>query len=605
MLLHQKSGKQRPFDKQKSGTVIVISIVLASYILFFTFQVTSEFAMLNEVFSISRDEQLVLTENLARIMSLKFNIVENILTDAATRNSNLGDVSTEGLITLIQQKLVANDLSEGQVIIINSDNLIIDTNTPALVSEFNVGDTVEYPWVMEIQKAHTPIFSSSVTNGNEKEEDDIKLFFAQPLFDQNGRYEGIAALILSSTFLTDEYSYSDVSRGVSGKEVAVVDDQLRYVLTSDKEHRGQLYGDDIKQILGGSDPVSFLRDARNSAGGDATFHTEEGEFVVSEFPIYSYGSQKYFLVIESNVSSFYAEVEPILFQSRIQMFSVLTATAILTVIIASFISRNINLDKQVRDKTKELVESNLTIDAQKKKLEKTNEELKHLDALKTQFIGIASHELKNPIQPIILYAEMAKYGDVDKDKAIEVILAQAQKLRQLSIDILEVSRIDSNNLILNRTKVKIGDLLQELIAPYQVDMNHEISIVLDVDQNTEMNIDVVRISQVINNILQNAIKFTRAGRITIKKRTLTNHFSDATFQPMAEIVISDTGPGIPADLLPKLFGKFVTQDIDGLNKHGSGLGLYISKAIVEAHSGKISAFNNEGAGASFRISLPP
>ena len=605
MLLHQKSGKQRPFDKEKSGTVIVISIVLASYILFFTFQVTSEFAMLNEVFSISRDEQLVLTENLARIMSLKFNIVENILTDAATRNSNLGDVSTEGLITLIQQKLVANDLSEGQVIIINSDNLIIDTNTPALVSEFNVGDTVEYPWVMEIQKVHTPIFSSSVTNGNGKEEDDVKLFFAQPLFDQNGRYEGIAALILSSTFLTDEYSYSDVSRGVSDKEVAVVDDQLRYVLTSDKEHRGQLYGDDIKQILGGSDPVSFLRDARNSAGGDATFHTEEGEFVVSEFPIYSYGSQKYFLVIESNVSSFYAEVEPILFQSRIQMFSVLTATAILTVIIASFISRNINLDKQVRDKTKELVESNLTIDAQKKKLEKTNEELKHLDALKTQFIGIASHELKNPIQPIILYAEMAKYGDVDKDKAIEVILAQAQKLRQLSIDILEVSRIDSNNLILNRTKVKIGDLLQELIAPYQVNMNHEISIVLDVDQNTEMNIDVVRISQVINNILQNAIKFTRAGRITIKKRTLTNHFSDATFQPMAEIVISDTGPGIPADLLPKLFGKFVTQDIDGLNKHGSGLGLYISKAIVEAHSGKISAFNNEGAGASFRISLPP
>ena len=240
MLLHQKSGKQRPFDKEKSGTVIVISIVLASYILFFTFQVTSEFAMLNEVFSISRDEQLVLTENLARIMSLKFNIVENILTDAATRNSNLGDVSTEGLITLIQQKLVANDLSEGQVIIINSDNLIIDTNTPALVSEFNVGDTVEYPWVMEIQKVHTPIFSSSVTNGNEKEEDDIKLFFAQPLFDQNGRYEGIAALILSSTFLTDEYSYSDVSRGVSDKEVAVVDDQLRYVLTSDKEHRGRI-----------------------------------------------------------------------------------------------------------------------------------------------------------------------------------------------------------------------------------------------------------------------------------------------------------------------------------------------------------------------------
>jgi signal transduction histidine kinase len=261
-------------------------------------------------------------------------------------------------------------------------------------------------------------------------------------------------------------------------------------------------------------------------------------------------------------------------------------------------------EKQVRAKTSELMESNITIAAQKQQLEKANEDLKHLDALKTQFIGIASHELKNPIQPIILYAEMAKYGDVDKDQAIEVILAQAQKLRQLSMDILEVSRIDSNNLILNRTKVKIGDLLQELIVPYQVDTNHEISFVLDVDHNTEMNIDVVRISQVINNILQNAIKFTRAGRITIKKRTLTDHSSDAMLQPMAEIVISDMGPGIPEDLLPKLFGKFVTQDIDGLNKHGSGLGLYISKAIIEAHGGRISAHNDEGAGASFRILLP-
>jgi signal transduction histidine kinase len=119
-----------------------------------------------------------------------------------------------------------------------------------------------------------------------------------------------------------------------------------------------------------------------------------------------------------------------------------------------------------------------------------------------------------------------------------------------------------------------------------------------------MNIDVVRISQVINNIVQNAMKFTRAGRITIKKRTLMDHSSDAMLQPMAEIVISDMGPGIPEDLLPKLFGKFVTQNIDGLNKHGSGLGLYISKAIIEAHSGRISAHNNEGPGASFRILLP-
>jgi len=264
-------------------------------------------------------------------------------------------------------------------------------------------------------------------------------------------------------------------------------------------------------------------------------------------------------------------------------------------------------EKQVRAKTSELMESNLTIAAQKQQLEKANEDLKHLDALKTQFIGIASHELKNPIQPIILYAEMAKYGDVDKDQAIEVILRQAQKLRQLSTDILEVGRIDSNNLILNKKKVKIGDLLQELVGPYQVDTKHGLSIILDVDNNTEMNLDASRISQVINNIGQNAIKFTKAGgSITIRKRTLTGADSlDSGNTSMEEIAISDTGPGIPAAMLPKLFGKFVTQDIDDSNKHGSGLGLYISKAIVEAHGGRISGYNNQGRGASFRILLPP
>jgi signal transduction histidine kinase len=131
-----------------------------------------------------------------------------------------------------------------------------------------------------------------------------------------------------------------------------------------------------------------------------------------------------------------------------------------------------------------------------------------------------------------------------------------------------------------------------------------LSIVLDVDDNTEMNLDASRISQVINNIVQNAIKFTKAGgSITIRKRTLTG--AESSGPSMEEITISDTGPGIPTDMLPKLFGKFVTQDIDDSNKHGSGLGLYISKAIVEAHGGKISGYNNHGGGASFRILLPP
>jgi signal transduction histidine kinase len=471
-----------------------------------------------------------------------------------------------------------------------------------------------------------------------------RLFISYPIIDsQSGSFEGViyagVPLAKVDNYLGSQpYSGKEITTSMMDMEGTLLQDQYsnlsgmnylskEYQMATAEE--GEEKADDTEGLQ------NFVRYAlaNPSSGPDVADFTYGGQMASIAYSYVKIGSAN-FAVVFTKVPHVIAEdVEALIDQQRlasgVRMVVVGAAAVFISALVISWnrklektvadrtqalafrtnelLAANEQLkqnEKQVRAKTSELMESNITIAAQKQQLEKANEDLKHLDALKTQFIGIASHELKNPIQPIILYAEMAKYGDVDKEKAIEVILAQAQKLRQLSMDILEVSRIDSNNLILNRTKVKIGDLLQELIVPYQVDTNHEISFVLDVDHNTEMNIDVVRISQVINNILQNAIKFTRAGRITIKKRTLTDHSSDAMLQPMAEIVISDMGPGIPEDLLPKLFGKFVTQDIDGLNKHGSGLGLYISKAIIEAHGGRISAHNDEGAGASFRILLP-
>jgi signal transduction histidine kinase len=231
-------------------------------------------------------------------------------------------------------------------------------------------------------------------------------------------------------------------------------------------------------------------------------------------------------------------------------------------------------------------------------LDQANQDLKKLDKLKDQFIGIASHELRGPIHPILGYASMGKSGKIQPQVALDVIHKQALKLRQLASDILDVSRMDSGNLSYNIQKVKIHELLLNALIAAGGTVNPEnVSIVAKIDERNkdlEIPADKDRIGQVFTNILGNAVKFTKKGSITAE-----THLN----QDSIEILIADTGGGIPQDILPNLFGKFVTKNVGDTNKEGTGLGLYISKAIITAHGGTIDAYNSNG-GATFTIRLP-
>jgi len=248
----------------------------------------------------------------------------------------------------------------------------------------------------------------------------------------------------------------------------------------------------------------------------------------------------------------------------------------------------------------ELAKKNKDLQTLNADLDQANQDLKKLDKLKDQFIGIASHELRGPIHPILGYASMAKGGKIQPQVALDVIHQQALKLRQLASDILDVSRMDSGNLSYNMQKVKINELLLNALIAAGGTVNPEnVSIVAKIDdrnKDLEVIADKDRIGQVFTNVIGNAVKFTRKGSIT----AATHVNSDSN---TVEISISDTGGGIPEDILPNLFGKFVTKNVADTNKEGTGLGLYISKSIVNAHSGTIEAHNSNG-GATFRIVLP-
>ena len=234
------------------------------------------------------------------------------------------------------------------------------------------------------------------------------------------------------------------------------------------------------------------------------------------------------------------------------------------------------------------------------KLAKTNEELKRKEKLKDEFINVASHELKSPIQPILGLAGLALKGKIKHEEAWEVTLRQARKLEQLANDILDVSRIESSNLSCKMEKVRINEIILDVVAAAKLNPNLSEHVTLNtiLDMPIEIVADKLRITQLLGNIIGNAVKFTTSGNITVETHVYPK-------ENKIEIGIVDTGSGIPDDIFLNLFEKFSTKRGSGNDRSGTGLGLFISKAIVLAHGGQISASNNNNrSGSTFIIILP-
>ena len=249
-----------------------------------------------------------------------------------------------------------------------------------------------------------------------------------------------------------------------------------------------------------------------------------------------------------------------------------------------------------------------------KELEKANEELKYKHQLKNEFINIAAHEIKTPIQPIIALAELLQQDGIihntEKNKEyLDIIFRNSKRLNQITEEVLDVARIESGSFSLTKEKFNLKEMITDILKEYEqiiiqnkknVKLNYESSeineIIIEADRN--------RLCQVIQNLLKNAIQFTDEGSITViveRKKDNINGKGDEIL-----VSIKDTGTGIYPEILPKLFEKFATKStIAG----GTGLGLFISKNIIEKHGGRIWATNNdeenkEGMGSTFTFSLP-
>jgi signal transduction histidine kinase len=267
----------------------------------------------------------------------------------------------------------------------------------------------------------------------------------------------------------------------------------------------------------------------------------------------------------------------------VQVAIIVTVGGIALALKHFFSQINSDLKKEIENKTRELSEA--------------NEKLQELDKMKNEFISIASHELKSPIQPIFGFAELAQSGDIDQKEAWDGVTTLAKKLQDLANDVLDVTRIESNRLALYPEKISLNGTIKEATMMARTSLTKNIAILEDLDEDITIEADRTRLDQVLRNLLNNSIKFTNSGHIKVKTRIHKEHRH-------AIIAVTDTGLGIPQEILPKIFGKFATKGHERENQSGNGLGLFLCKGIVEAHGGRISAKNNDGGGATFEFWLP-
>ena len=282
---------------------------------------------------------------------------------------------------------------------------------------------------------------------------------------------------------------------------------------------------------------------------------------------------------------------------------------------------NTHLNELVKERTEkieksivELIEKEEALKESNRQLVLVNEKLNLQSKVQKEFINITAHELRTPIVPIItlcelLYTKIKKENEIQntqskenkkKEEFLQVILRNAYRLYQLTQDILDVTKIESQILKMNKEYIQLNEVIVSVVNDYKDNIirkghdNDKVRIVYEpIKEPIFVNADKARIIQVFSNLLGNALKFTTEGNIIISIKKI-----DEDQQVM--VSIKDSGTGIDPEILPRLFTKFATK-----SDQGTGLGLFISKSIIEAHGGRIWAENNSnGIGAIFYFILP-
>jgi signal transduction histidine kinase len=502
-----------------------------------------------------------------------------------------GDFASAESDALMQQMFEESNMIarvEG-IGISNSDNIVMNVYQPEVDRNQLIGqDMSSRPFAIEARdNLPRPTYSSGFETTINNQGQRIALL--HPIYDAPGTHTGWARSAVDASLFFERYGNI---RDIESEYFSVVDSKGNILVSPRIELEGRNISDEeVQDRIGGDAQITeHVQKVLSGQIATSVFEQAPGERINTGYPVVIGGEPVYFVFLVTPTSSIYSSINDALFTNRLQT-SLLVAGimgAILALVV--FMVRwNRSLNLEVKRKTGELAGA--------------VSKLEERDRLQKEFINVAAHELRTPIQPMLGMAEILELQFGEKKDKIEVakedidmIIRNAKRLERLSSDILDVARIESQSLVINKQKFNLVDSVQEAVRNTRSYLQ---SRSIGVDARFENNAgseamvsgDRGRITEVIDNLLGNATKFTGSGG-TI---TVTFERRDGS----AVISVRDTGAGIDPEIMPKLFSKFITK-----STQGTGLGLFISKSIIEAHGGRIWAGNNAGKGATFTFSLP-
>jgi signal transduction histidine kinase len=375
-----------------------------------------------------------------------------------------------------------------------------------------------------------------------------------------------------------------------GSTLGMIDRNGMILYSSNATYIGKdIFGDEFQPVI----PVeirdtfnSFLRDSlEGTAGsGDVTF---QGNTSTIAYEPVSFSGDNFavvYIVVPHNIQG---AVGSLIDQQRDFNLIVIGLIGAFAVGIAYLVLVwNRRLSGIVKSKTAELEQAN-------KSLQEALEQLKDHDRMQREFINVAAHELRTPTQAIIGYSDLFYLRPESRELAIKAIARNAERLERLTHDILDVTRIEGHRLDLNKEKFDVSEVVASAIedTKRRVDDNNDSIKFQYTPRKIVVEADRMRISQVVSNLLGNAVKFTKQGTVYISADSKDGE---------AVVLVKDSGTGIDPEIVSRLFTKFTSK-----SQTGTGLGLFISKSIIEAHGGRIWAENNKDSkGATFTFRMP-
>ena len=584
---------------------ILAILIVASFSLIVLNQVqeSTKNQIKQSLFDKAKAEQIKTTRTISGKISSDLDLVMSRLGQlAALQTFQQGHFTGSYADAILDEKYreLKSQYAIDSVFLANSKNVIVNISKDNNFTRFTGMDISGREHMVEMTQSKAPVFSNWYLGAD----NNGRITAIYPIINRetNQLVGAVGASVITNSFFSN---YGNIYDFNSSQYINVLDRKAVFVASANHAVVGlSFYDDKVQSQFVKHDPAlnEFYGKLLSGKASDALFDVGFGERLATGQPIILNGKPAYFLSVGVPTGLIYSDIDNILAsQSLLNYFQWIALMVAIGFILLFLMRLNNRLNKEVSKRTEDLATSNA-------ELRKANEQLETNEKLQREFINIAAHELRTPITPILValhLKQQIKSADGTTQTVltwaqIEMIERNAKRLERLASDILTVTRIEGKKMELQKEEIDLNEKITHVIQDAKAFVPSEKQIdflFMPSSKSVVVEADKSKIFEVLSNLIKNAVRFIdtdNGGQVSICIERI-----DEEKEVVVRVI--DNGRGIDPAIQPRLFQKFASSVDFG----GTGLGLYISKSIIEAHGGRIWAENNtDGKGATFSFTLP-